>query len=974
MSDSTREVDSRPFLASHLRALLDVDALWFGLLAVALGLLGQSILTPGGFPSIYPDIPAATRWYVLAVVILLIGWSGTYTNRRLLWLPQAGVPIRRLVRGRDMRPPVVLTVVALVLSAVGVQVLRGNWFSRLGAVLWIAGLLLLAAAWWPEPRDHTAKPVDKPPEQSTWHLPLWAEAAIVLALLIFAGIMRAWRLGDLAPGMHGDEGEAGSTALQILQGAPISPFARGWFNHSNIYFWTVALFMKVFGTNLVGLRSFAVFCGLATVLFVYLAAREMFGVRAGTLAGCFIAFQSADVYFGRELSSNAPFPALLAIALYFLVRGLRTRRHLDFIIAGFAAGFEVYYYAGGRLVPFMGLACLLYLAVTNRHFLRAYWSHALLYIVAAAMIAAPFVAYYLAFPLHSYDYPNDRFIWLHHDQLTATYGTGDWRTIVWDQLQRTLALITYNVDGSAINILDYPIAQPLEAVLVVLGMAWALWRWRDTRFAFLSIIFWMSVLIGGVLTVDAPNVPRIMGVLIVMPIVIAAVLDHFAVLIVAAARRLLPAPSAPGAGHLASGAVLAAAVAVPGGENWHMYIDHFLHLHTSTDVTGQALFVQRTGYAYHYYDLGAPELYWRHGDNRFINHDAEGEDVINPAETLPLTDNGARANRPAAFLIWPPMYRYLPALRAFYPGGHKEVIHLGDREHQMQPLVAYLLPSAEIDRHRAVQVTYRTADHGIVRAMAPSVGLGSLQNPPPGLNYPVQATWSGDLVIAEDNLYHFRAPSGAILTIDGTRIAVRNRTPIRLVRGLHTLRFSVRLTAPTSPASLRWALGGSAFAAIPRLSLWDGHVSGAWLGSITPVGVSGQGGPAVSRVDSLLGYRNIAQALEIPGQFEGTWRTTVVVPRAGRFRFDLNASGPTTLSVGTTRVVDDPAVSSAPQEAGGSIVLRPGRYPVIVRSVGSTIPSYLEVQWQPPGEPVQMMLGSGQASVGRSQPNIVRPP
>jgi hypothetical protein len=604
----------------------------------------------------------------------------------------------------------------------------------------------------------------------------------------------------------------------------------------------------------------------------------------------------------------------------------------------------------------MILACIAYFALMNRQFLRAYWTHSLAYIVAAGAIAAPFVAFYVAYPLRSTDYPNDRFIWLHHADLTALYGTADWRTIVWDQLQRTLALITYNVDSSAISILDYPIAQPLEAVLIVLGLAWALWRWRDARLAMLSILFWTSVLIGGVLTVDAPNVPRIMGVLIVMPMLIAAVLDHFAVLILAAARRLLPLSTALSAGRLASGVALAAAVAVPAGENWHMYIDHFLHTHTSTDVTAQALFVQQTGYAYHYYDLGTPELYWWHGDNRFINHDATGEDVINPSDALPVVDNGA--NRPAAFLVWPPMDRYVPLLQAFYPGGHKVVVHLGDPEHQMQPLIAYFVPAGVLNAHRTVQVTYLTADGVPVRERVPSVGLGPLQNPPAGLRYPVTATWSGNLNVPVDGLYRFLASGGARLAIDGSLVTSNGRAPTRLARGLHALTFVAHLTEPTSPARLHWSGQGSAMTSIQPVSLWDGHIGGVWKGTIRPLGATGPAGIVLERRDSVLGFRNAAQSFAALSPFQASWSTLLTVRRPGRYRFAVNASGLTTLTVGHTRVLFDPALGGGAQESGGSVTLRPGRYPVAVQYRWSGGLSYLEVEWQPPGGPLQMMGGA----------------
>jgi len=305
------------------------------------------------------------------------------------------------------------------------------------------------------------------------------------------------------------------------------------------------------------------------------------------------------------------------------------------------------------------------------------------------------------------------------------------------------------------------------------------------------------------------------------------------------------------------------------------------------------------------------------------------------------------------------MYRYLPAIQAFYPDGRKEVVHLGDPEHQMQPLIAYLVPGGQIVAHRAVHLEYRSADGVKLGSSVPSVGLNGLENPPPGLKYPVQASWTGDLVSPEDDLYRFGASPGAQLTIDGLRVSSNGRTSVHLSRGLHSFRFSVRLGTPTGPAALQWARGPAPLTRIPRLALWDGHVPAVWTARIAPTGVSGSGGPSISRRDSFLGFRNAGQALGVPGPFDGVWQTTLTVKRPSRYVFDVNASAVTSLSVGPTRVVYDAALGPAPEEASGSITLQPGRYPVIVEYHAGTGPSYLELQWQRPGGHLEMMMGAG---------------
>src|SRR5439155_22003101 len=126
--------------------------------------------------------------------------------------------------------------------------------------------------------------------------------------------------------------------------------------------------------------------------------------------------------------------------------------------AGFAGAFALYFFAGGRLVAPTACALLVYLALRRRAFLPGYWTHVGAFVLALAAIGAPFVAYFVVdYPIPANVYPNDRFIWLHYNDLVQQYGATGWPAILWGQLTRTLAVITHTVDASAITTLDYPL-------------------------------------------------------------------------------------------------------------------------------------------------------------------------------------------------------------------------------------------------------------------------------------------------------------------------------------------------------------------------------------------------------------------------------------------------------------------------------------------------------------------------------------
>lgn len=948
----------------RLRSISGLDVVFFGLAAIALGWMGQRVLTPGDRPNPNADISAATRWYVAAIWLLIIGWSGTYRNISLLGVPAriaAGLRGAWLPRPGEIR--LALIGCALLWNLLALLTLHADWTSGRGAVLWVISLIFLVLACVgerPERSNNTSDVTEK-----GWRLPLQIETAIFVLIMVVAVVMRLWRLGDLTPGMHGDEGEAGSDALAIMHGQPAPLFARGWFNQPNMYYWSLVVFMKIFGTGLVGLRSFVVVCGLVTVVFTYLLGREMFGQRGAIVAGFFMAFQSADLLFSRQEFSNGTTPALFVMAFYFVVRGLRTRRHMDFVWAGFSSGFSLYYFAGGRLVSPVVLMFLGYLAVTRRAFLKAYWTHVVAYVGALTAMIMPFVGYYVAYPILGLQYPNDRFIWLHHADLAVKYGSSDWKVILWRQFQATISILTQGVDVSAMGALSFPIARPIEAVLVVLGLAWAAFRWRDTRFFLLSLWFWTSVIVGGVLTVDAPNLPRIMAMLPALPLIMAALLDHLAGQTSRVMERvpLRAARWSRGtyAGY-AGAAIVGLAILVAGVQNWYIYVDYYLNTHQNPVVTGQAAYVQAEGPKYRYYGMGAPIIYWTHGDNRFINPNADGVDAGDISTYLPLIDDGVNGEKAANFLVWPPTYDYLPVLRSYYPEATSRTVPLGDAEHLTDPLIGFVVSRSVIDAHRVSHARYTDANGRTVRRKEPSLGSAPGDAPPVGLRYPVRAAWDGDLVAPQYDMYRVEiiGRPGSKLTIDGVPVlSVRKRLATRtvvLARGTHVVHLGGTLESSRQRVEVRWAAVNGPFEPVPRKLLWDGHTGRGWIGEVQP-GPAPAGATSLLhpdwRIDGFLGIRNGAQYYG-PGPLDGHWSSALTVGHGGPYQLQLNFTGQVTLSVDGRVRLEQVAQGGAPQTATGTVLLKPGRHTFDIRVQWPGPVDILECLYAPPGQQMQI--------------------
>jgi 4-amino-4-deoxy-L-arabinose transferase-like glycosyltransferase len=953
--------DRNPLAGLRTRSLFATGALTnlgpflAGVAAIAAASIGEYIVRPADGVAVNPDLGSATRWCAIGIIILIVGWWGTYQNMSLLHFPKAGRWIPHMGRQR-------LALIGLsgLANLASLLILRGDWGSVLGDVLWFASLLLLVAALVREPGDTPSSEPAESPEP--WRLSQKAEIAVFAALMAFSLGLRLWRLGDLAPGMHGDEGEAGSDALSILQGTPSPLFGRGWFNQPNMYYWSVALGMKIFGTGLFGLRSFALLCGLVTVAVTYFLAREMFGQRAAIVAGAFVAFQSASLEFSRAEFSNASTPALIALAFYFALRGLRTRRHLDFVLSGFASGFSLYFFAGGRLVAPVLVMFFAYLVVARPRFVKHYWSRVAGYVAGLLLISMPWVAYYIAYPINGLQYPNDRFIWYHHADLAAKYGSSAWRTIVWDQLQATLSIITQSMDVSALNALSFPITRPIEAPLIILGLAWAAWRFFDTRFFALSLWFWASIFVAGAITIDAPNLPRILTMLPVLPLVIAAVLDHLVVLL-SRVTSTLGRSQARRWVHWAPGAVvLSAFIAIGAVENWQIYIVAYLNAPHYIVPTAQAAYVQKQGYTYRFYGMGAPVIYWTHGDNRFINKNADGIDAGNLSEYLPIADNGSTGSKPANFLVWSTAYDYLPVLRSYYPGAQSHTVTVGNAQYPNQPLIGFVVPMSEINSHRSVGARFVDVTGASATRRQPSLGLIGT-HVPNGLRFPVKATWDGSLFADSYGAYRFQivGPRGTQFTVDGVPGIFPSGSTTRtvvLARGLHAIHLFADIPSSRTPVAVRWATGNSSFAPVPQRALWDDNTVRGWNGDIhsTPIPGGTANPPFLERrVDGFLGFRNAGQLFG-PGPLDGHWSSILTAPKSGEYRFRLNISGEVSMKVDGHVILSGISNGGPPQLTDGHTYLRSGRHKLDIRIHWPGPFDYLEAYWSPPGRPYTILL------------------
>lgn len=284
--------------------------------------------------------------YAVAGLLFLWGFlSGDFT-------PEAIPATARREFGLKVRTRPLLG--ALVLALLTFLASGGNRFRLTTVVAWGGATLLLLIGLWEgeiRVRDRLVAAVDwlgKPRLRvhlEPWHL-------LVMAAVFLVALFRFSSLATVPYEMWSDHAEKLLDVQDVLRGDTSIFFPRNS-GREAIQFYLVAFAIRVFGAGLsfLTLKAVTATAGFAAVLFLYGFAKEIGGKRVALLA-----LLLAGMAFWPNITSRAGVRAPLnelavAPALFFMLRGLRTRRRNQFLWAGLAVGLGLQGYSGARALP-----------------------------------------------------------------------------------------------------------------------------------------------------------------------------------------------------------------------------------------------------------------------------------------------------------------------------------------------------------------------------------------------------------------------------------------------------------------------------------------------------------------------------------------------------------------------------------------------------------------------------------------------
>jgi 4-amino-4-deoxy-L-arabinose transferase-like glycosyltransferase len=360
---------------------------------------------------------------------------------------------------------------------------------------YLSGLCWIIGCWLALPQTATAKP----------RLTSWAW---LVALLVIALVLRVYGFGVYPYGVWHDEAGAGLNARFMLESSDYRPIYIGGINVTAPHLMLYALLLDLFGYSIWSMRLLSIAFGVLAVVVGFLLGREVHGDRFGLLVAGFVAVSRWAIHFSHIAMTGIDVVFFNLLAVYLLLRLLRTRALRDALMLGVAVGGGLWFY-----MPFR--AVVLALALVTPLVWRPWRRRDLLLLtltgVTVLIVLHPLMEYAVLNPEAFWTRVNFVSIFSPSERTSPTLG----EALVNNTLRY---LLMFHVQGDVSglrNLPNAPMLDPVSGLLVVIGGLLLIARLRKhAAYPFLGAVFVVSLL-SGILTSEAfaPHAGRTIGVL-----------------------------------------------------------------------------------------------------------------------------------------------------------------------------------------------------------------------------------------------------------------------------------------------------------------------------------------------------------------------------------------------------------------------------------------------------------------------------
>lgn len=345
------------------------------------------------------------------------------------------------------------------------------------------------------------------------------EILLVIGILIVASFFRFYKLNSFPPGLYPDEAMGGVNGLIANSTHHYQLFYPENNGRQGLYINLQALSVKLSGIHAWALRDVSGIIGVLTVLGLYLLASELFDWQIGAISSFLLAISFWHVNFSRIGFDGIMVPFILVYLFYFLWRGLRRNKYIDFFWAGLFTGIGFYTYSAYRPAPLIILAVFFsYWLFVKKDFSHPTYEHTRNRLLGGFCVLA-ITAFFVALPMGMYFMQNPSEFNGRTGQVAVFSQPHPWQSLAQSTVL-TLNMFIARGDGNPRhNIPTEPeIAWPI-AIFLAMGFLKELHHWLERKHGHFSpvhtlLFTWFIVmLLPGFLSTEAPHALRTIGVL-----------------------------------------------------------------------------------------------------------------------------------------------------------------------------------------------------------------------------------------------------------------------------------------------------------------------------------------------------------------------------------------------------------------------------------------------------------------------------
>ncbi|MBC7260682.1 MAG: glycosyltransferase family 39 protein, partial [Chloroflexi bacterium] len=402
------------------------------------------------------------------------------------------------------RPSYSTLAIALGAALLGCLDFGDNQFRPFGLLFWIGGLsvamlhlylILLDKAFGQRLKDWWH-------EQGAWVPTRWL---LLAAILLVGAWFRFHLLHEIPADLGPDLIYHYYDTLDILEGKYHIYFPE----RESLIFYCTALCARFIGLSQYTLHFTSALVGLATIVALYCLGRELFNEQVALLAAFLLAINRWHIALSRSAYPAVFTPLFTTLLLYTLVRALRRKQFLDFAWAGVVLGLGFYTYTPFKASPFFVMVALMLYFLSGREKVTpSLWPRLLVMLAIAVVVLAPVARFAVERPR---EYFVRELVTLRLKRESTEPEPGV-LTYYW----RSLLGLNYFGDGtSRWNVPGARHMGFVSGMFMVLGLGYALWRWRYGYNSILLAAWFILILPAalGMLPRDTPSSLRMSGML-----------------------------------------------------------------------------------------------------------------------------------------------------------------------------------------------------------------------------------------------------------------------------------------------------------------------------------------------------------------------------------------------------------------------------------------------------------------------------